>query len=550
MTSRLTHQPCPDCGSSDALTIYEDGHTHCFSCGTTKPAAERKRVLTNKTFRAINPDHIKGLPDRRISEDTARKFGVVGYNDTNNPEAHIYPYYDGDGNHVANKIRRRSGEPRFTWEGDQPKAGLFGQQLFPAGGKILTIVEGECDAMAVYQMNESAKPGSNYAVVSVQSASSAPKDVARSMKYVDSFEQIVLVFDRDEPKFNPKEPTKPHYPGQEAARRVAALFAIGKVRVCTLEEYKDANDYLVNGKAKKFLKEWWSAPKFVPTGIKFGRDLWESVSNPPEYETIPYPFDGLNEKTYGIRLSEFVVVTAPPKIGKTTILKAIEYHILKNTESAVGLLHLEEPVADTALGLMSIEAQKPLHLPDVREKVTKEELRLYYEQIVDTERLVIWDHFGSNSIQEVLDVIRHMHAMGCKYVVLDHLSIVVSDQSGDERKQLDELATKIKMLCMELNVCVIAVIHQNRAGEIRGTAGVEQLANIVMRLTRDKMDPDSWRRSITRVDVTENRFCGRTGPACYLQYMEDKGVLSELTDAEIKIYEAGKSAEDFDDVPF
>lgn len=44
----------------------------------------------------------------------------------------------------------------------------------------------------------------------------------------------------------------------------------------------------------------------------------------------------------------------------------------------------------------------------------------------------------------VLDKVRHMHALGCKYTVLDHLSIVVSDQSGDERKQLDEISTKLK----------------------------------------------------------------------------------------------------------
>ena len=26
------HQPCDECGSSDALSIYDDGHTYCFSC--------------------------------------------------------------------------------------------------------------------------------------------------------------------------------------------------------------------------------------------------------------------------------------------------------------------------------------------------------------------------------------------------------------------------------------------------------------------------------------------------------------------------------------
>ena len=27
------HQPCPNCGSSDALSVYADGGAKCFSCG-------------------------------------------------------------------------------------------------------------------------------------------------------------------------------------------------------------------------------------------------------------------------------------------------------------------------------------------------------------------------------------------------------------------------------------------------------------------------------------------------------------------------------------
>jgi hypothetical protein len=60
------------------------------------------------------------------------------------------------------------------------------------------------------------------------------------------------------------------------------------------------------------------------------------------------------------------------------------------------------------------------------------------------------------------------------------------------------------------------VIHQNRQGQIRGTAGVEQLANIVIKLYREHTDKNEWRRNVTKVMVEKNRFCGRTGPACWL----------------------------------
>lgn len=394
--------------------------------------------------------------------------------------------------------------------------------------------------MAAFAMFEG-----KYPVVSVHSAGQAPKNVATNFEYLNSFEQIVIAFDKDEAKVNPKDGSI-HYPGQEAAVTVAGMFATGKVRILTLEDAKDPNEYLVRGLAAKFRKEWWSAPVFVPGGLKLGSTMWEEISTPRNFETIKYPWERLNELTYGMRLSEVVLLTADTGVGKTSVLKEIEHKILKDPEAeekkyGIGFLHLEEPNVDTALGLMSISADLPLHLPDVREKVKTDELKSYYDDVVNSDRVVIWDHFGSNAIDGVLAKIRHMVNLGCKYIVLDHLSILVSDQSGDERKQLDEISTKLKTLCMELNVAVLAVIHQNRQGQVRSSAGPEQIANIQLKLFREKEDPDPWRRNVTKVVVQKNRFCGRTGPGVYLYYEEDTGRLRELTDEEIKTYEAGGS---------
>jgi len=98
-------------------------------------------------------------------------------------------------------------------------------------------------------------------------------------------------------------------------------------------------------------------------------------------------------------------------------------------------------------------------------------------------------------------------------------------------------------LCMELNIAVIAVIHQNRAGQIRGTAGVEQLANIVMKLHRERLSEDPWRRNVTKIVVEKNRFCGRSGPADFLHYNEFTGRLNPLSEEQIKIYNSGGNAE-------
>lgn len=531
-----THQPCPICGGHDSASVWADGNGHCHSHGC-KFMVEGNNIeaqvsVKDKGFRPL-PEVYHEYPQRGLTSGTIRKFGVTVVQDPNSKIEAIYPRFDKDGNHVANKIRYK--DKSFSWEGDTKQAACFGRNLFPSGGKYITIVEGQDDAMAAYQMF-----GSRYPVYSVDSASEAKRQLTDDYEYINSFERIVINFDNDQEKVHP-DGTKSR-PGQEAALACAALFGLGKVSLLTLQDAKDANDYLLKGWSEKYTKEWWAAPVWTPSGLKLGKDMWDEIKEVPKYETIPYPWESANEMTYGMRLSEVVLLTADTGIGKTQIAKEIEANILKEGDEkgyGIGLIHLEETNRDTALGLMSIAANKPLHLPDVRADVDTEELRKYYDSTVNTDRVVIWDHFGSNTVQEVLDKIRHMHALGCKYIFLDHLSIVVSDQSGDERKQLDEISTKLKTVCMELNIAVFAIIHINRQGLVRGSAGPEQIANIVFYASRDKTDPDPWRRNVTKIVCTKNRFCGRTGPMTYLIYDMFTGRLREMDREEIAKFEAG-----------
>jgi twinkle protein len=482
---------------------------------------------------------------RGISKDAVKRYGVDVNQDSRSDVEARYPVTRG-GSHVGNKVRR-SGK-RFYYEGDVREGlDLFGQNAFPAGSaKAITVVEGQDDALAAFELT-----GSQFPVVSVHGSGSAVDDCKRNYEYLNSFEDIVICFDRDDPKVNPKTGEK-SFPGQEAALKVAQLFKPGKVRLLNLREYKDANDYLINGRARQFTKEWWQAAPYHPDGLKLGSEMWDDIINRPNHFSVPWPFEAVQKLTYGIRLSEFVLIHAPTGIGKTSIIKEVEYALLtnpdlKSKEYGVGFLHLEEPNHDTALGLMSIHCDKPFHLPDTPRDT--DELRRAYDAVINTSRVVVWDHFGSNSVDAVLDKVRHMVALGCKYVVVDHLSIIVSDQSGDERKQLDEISTKLKTICMELNIALICVIHQNRQGLVRGTAGVEQVANIVIRLERDKTAANEWRRNVLKTTVEKNRFSGSTGPGSYLHYNQRTGRLEELDAEEITEYEAGNDRRD-DQVPF
>jgi twinkle protein len=364
--------------------------------------------------------------------------------------------------------------------------------------------------------------GKKYPFVSVNNGTGgAVDDIKRNLEYLESFEKVYLCFDRDEA-------------GQKAAIACAKLLSPAKAHIVKLDPgLVDPVGYAKANKQQEFVNTWWKAVVYSPSGILSSSQLKERIRNRSLEPGIPYPFKGLTDLTYGIRKKEAVIVTAPTGVGKTTFLRECEYKILKeDPEAKIGTMFLEESVEESGLGLMSMAGSIPFHLPDA--KYTEAEFD-EAEKILDEDRVFFYDHFGSNNIDDIIARVRYYaKGLGCGYIFIDHLSIIVSDQQqGDERKLLDQIMTRLKTLTMELDIALIAVVHTNRQGQIRGTAGIEQLANIVIELDRDIKSPDAAKRRTLTAVVAKNRFSGKTGPAFAARYDETTGRLDDLSDEEI-----------------
>ena len=452
------------------------------------------------------------IPDRNISEATCLKYGVTTVVVDNKIVKQIYPYFN-KGVQVASKVRTMP--KSFLAEGAMNnQVELFGQDKFSAGGRAITIFEGELDALSGYELT-----GSLYPCVSLPNGcASAVNSIKHNLEYLESFEKIVLCFDNDEA-------------GKKAETEVVGLFAMGKVQLMKLD-MKDANEYLVAKRSREFVKAWYNAAPWTPEGILTSLDVLERIRNKKPVASLDYPWEGLNKLTYGLRMNELVMITANTGVGKSQVIREIIYNIVQQEPTArIGTLLLEESPETSGEGLMSLHANIPLHLPDTVVSLSE---RSEAEVILKGQNFYFYDSFGSNSIDRIINRIRYyVKGLDCKYIILDHLSIIVSDQQqGDERKALDEITTKIKTLTMELGISIIAVIHTNRAGQIRGTAGVEQLSNIILHLERDNKHEDPVIRNTTTVTVWKNRFAGRTGIACYLQYNETTGRMTETNKPE------------------
>ena len=527
-------QACDECGSSDGVEVYDD-HTHCFVCGDHNMTGERmtsekidnkqrdtKGVSTTTATLLANAQPAP-IDDRCLTAATVGKFGVVVQG-----ERHIYPYY-GEDNHTALAAKKRLPGKSFPSEGPLQECRLFGQQLFNSGGRNIVITEGETDAMAVYQLQ-----GNKYPSVSVTNSGAALKDCQRNYEWLDSFETIIICMDNDEA-------------GAKAAKQIAELFS-GKAKVMNLGEYNDPVDMMRAGAKgrEKWKDAFWGASTYTPDGIVSGKDAWEMVSTPIEKSVVNYPWDGVNDLTYGIRHAELVSVAAGSGLGKSAFVREILYHIFENTDANIGGLFLEESPRKTFLSLMSLYLRKQLHLPTT--KVEPEAMREAFDHVLGSDRVFMFDHFGSTGIDNVIARIRYMvKGLGCKYVFLDHISIVVSGGGyGDERKALDEAMTKLRTLCQELNITLFLVSHLKRPdgkgheegaatslSQLRGSAAIAQLSDIVFGLERDGQAEDADERNTTRVRVLKNRFSGETGMCASLMYDRESGRLDEVQESEV-----------------
>ena len=536
------HQPCPLCNSSDAVGINEDDSAKCFSCGEFMPSYTKAcggQDMQSTTTQTKQPDMVdegkfSALTDRKISMQTAQKYGVKCVHDLQgNVVKHFYPYYNGH-ELSATKIRNCK-DKDFYVSGSYNDTGLFGQQLFKSG-KYVTITEGECDAMAAYELL-----GSKWAVVSIKrGANGAVRDIKESLEFFDDFENVIIAFDKDKA-------------GQEASIKVARLFKPGKARIVTLPNgWKDPNDMLRNNKHKEFVEAWWASKVYTPSGVINVSEQREKFHNRERKESVPYPYEGLNKKLYGLRQGELVTLTGGTGLGKSSVTRELEHHLIKNTTDNVGIIALEEDWRRTIDGILSIEANARLYVDQVRDRFSKEELDKFFDILYDGDnknRVWVHSHFGTNDIDDIFTKLRFMIiGCDCKWVVVDHLHMLVSAvHEGDERRAIDSIMTRLRSLVEETGAGIILVSHLRRVdgnkghengievslSHLRGSNSIGQLSDCVIALERNQQSDDPDEARTTRMRILKSRYTGDVGMACRLIYDGETGRLSELTDEDI-----------------
>ncbi|KPA96915.1 DnaB-like helicase C-terminal domain-containing protein [Pseudomonas asplenii] len=461
------------------------------------------------------------LPKRFLQSAVCKQYGYwVGKR--NGKWIQVADYRDEHGNLVGQKIRDE--DKNFSSTGKHGVDCLFGKHLW-SGGRKIVVTEGEIDCLSVAQLQ-----GGKYPVVSIPTgAAAARKSCARNYEYFDTFDEIVLMFDMDEP-------------GRKAALEAAEVLPAGKVKIAVLP-LKDANECIQQGQAKAVTDAIWNAAPFVPDGVVSAKSLRDRIKNKKEIEQIPLmgPPE-LRRKTKNARGGELLMVTSGSGMGKSTFVRQNVYNWFHSAGLEVGVAMLEESVEETVEDLVGLHLRRRYRQnPD---GTTESEFDVAFDELFERDKLFLYDSFAESMEDRLLAKLHYMvKGQGCKVIVLDHISIVVSgmDDNGDERKTIDRLMTKLKTFAKTNDILMVVICHlknpekgkaheegrQVSITDLRGSGALRQLSDTIIALERNQQGDQP---NVVTIRVLKCRFTGDTGIAGYLIYNKETGWLDEMPD--------------------
>jgi twinkle protein len=549
----VRHCACTACGSSDANALFTDGHTFCYACSTHTKGEGNTASLSPTIPKRRMAEMIQGEPmgliKRKLTQDTTKLFGYVIGEHRGTP-VQAAPYYDSDGNMVAQKVRFPDKD--FTVVGDIKDAMPYGAQLWPRTGRKIVVTEGEIDCMTMSQVQ-----GNKWPTVSIACGADAPEDAngnplqgtkirkyfAKHKEYFSGFDEVVLMFDNDPPgRFSSK---------------IAAEVLGGRARIADLpQRFKDPNEMLVAGESEALVTAMFKARAYQPEGIVDMATLKEAVKTRPAFG-LSLPIKSMSDLMYGVRTGEIIAVGAGTGIGKTDLYTEIATHFMVEHNEPVGMFALEQSPRETATRIAGKLAGKTFHIPD--SGWTEDDLDRAWDTLMQGGKCFLFDSFGETKWDVVREKMEYMkNTSGVKYFFLDHLTALAAAED-DERTGLERIMAEMGALVKKLDITIFLISHlatpegkpHEEGGRVmirhfKGSRAIGFWCHYMIGLERDQQHEDERMRSITTVRFLKDRYTGRaTGQCVYLGYERSTGKLFETempSDDEV-------GAEVFNDTP-
>lgn len=483
----------------------------------------------------INPEELPfiAIPERKISKEVCELYGVrtaVSEEDGRTPTLSYFPI-NRDGKLLAWKIKNRQATskkdkyPEIKKGVTKGSKDFFGQDVAKRnGGKKLFITEGEDDCLSLYDTIVSCTPlkwkGIKPSIVAVTDGAMSLRNCCiNNREFVESFEEVIIVFDNDEE-------------GQKATKKCLQSFP--KFKAATLPPGMDCNDMRKAGRDKELHDlVLWKAQHIRQGTVVEVADIIETAMLRPKMGK-PFPWPTVTKLAYGIRPHTIHIIGAAPKIGKSDHEYQLVHHCIFNNKDKVGVFDLENPPAKTVKKVASKQAGTDFTKPG---NIYDDEL-LRASLIELDGKIKMYDRGASRDWSDIRATMEEMHIIdGVSIFIVDPITALISRFKASEANDLlNELCTDMADLVYKYPITLFCYSHVNPkpkgakahedgarvlSSEFTGSRAMEKWFNYGWGIRRNRSpDCPPEERNISYLDLLFDRDFGESGTAT-LYYDKD-----------------------------
>jgi len=519
------HQACPfeDCGSSDAFNWNDDGYGFCHSCGESYPnkhrlpvfdwakqsyPLKRRENIMMKEVKGVTYDDIRG-----IDPEVCKLYGIQIQTDADGkPVRYAYKY--------PHTVKYRAFDDKSkTWIKDKGVGmnHLFGPEFNSNSSNKLYVTEGEFDAASLYQIL-----GQKFFVKSLPSASIGEKFIKQNYNYLNSFKEIIYAGELDDA-------------GRRSAEKLYESFPT-KLYYVPMSKYKDANEFLMAGDIEELKWTALKPQRYSPDNFFCSdEEVAQAIRTENPYDYTPTGHTGLDDKIRGIVKGGLTFLKAPRGTGKTEVIRYFETGLLKNPDTRIALLHMEEMRSTT------YRAMATYHLGvNVRTKDDAQENNVSEDDVIKAaleatqgERTIVFEMRSHDDPLKLLEYTRLASTVyGAEYIFVDHVQrLAYLSQTGVDgaTSVLTSLGARMAQLSKELNIGVVFISQVNDDGRTKYASSLEEEAIICIKIERDVENEDVTVQNTTEFIVDKNRPFARLGKAGSVYYDPETTLLTEDT---------------------
>ena len=422
---------------------------------------ERKsfKLPPEEAARSSAQNHVSYLEGRGIPIEVITAWRC-GYRDG----CMVWPIYDDQG--VLIDVKRRTIAGKGFFHELDARPGLVGMHLLRDDIDVLTIVEGEIDAMSatVYGLQN---------VVSMPGGTGDLRWVEEWLPWLDRFTEIAIALDDD------------------AAGRVCAVELakrIGHWR-CSIVTWprKDLNECLSAGITQaEIVQALDNANPVTPDALVSMLDLEDDIVaaffDEGRLVGVPSGFPGLDGLLRGFRPGELTVWTGQNGSGKSTVLGQVMSNVVVQHGARACVASLELPVARYSRWLIMQTAGSS--------QLDEQTIRATVRQL--GEGMWMIDHVGVMDVERLIDIWTYARRRyDVRQFVVDsmmRLKLGVDDYTS-QKNAVDKLVA----FCRTFDCHVHLVAHPRKGANdahavdkaaIKGTSEITDLAHNVIVITR------------------------------------------------------------------